>query len=76
MSMCPARIQRIKLSVQKYDLEEKYKTGKELLLADALSRASLIDTSNSKELIEEHVCSISQDLPLSIERKEEFIQET
>ena len=46
------------------------------MLADALSRASLNDTSNSNELVEEQVCSISQDLPLSIEKKEEFIMET
>ncbi len=35
---CPLRIQRMKLATQKYDIEVKYKPGKELFLADALSR--------------------------------------
>lgn len=76
LNMCPARIQRIKLSVQKYDLRVTYKPGKELLLADALSRSPLNDTSNADELLEMQVCTISQDLPISVEKKQEFVNET
>lgn len=76
LNMCPARIQRIKLSLQKYDLTVRYKPGKQLLLADALSRSHLEETSNTNELLEAHVCMIMENLPISIERKEEFVKET
>lgn len=39
INQCPVRVQRIRLGTQKYDIEVKYKHGKELLIADALSRA-------------------------------------
>ena len=37
----PSKIQRIRLGTQKYDLVVKFKPRKDLLLADALSRANL-----------------------------------
>lgn len=41
LNNCPARLQRMLLQIQKYDIEVRYKPGKELYLADALSRAYL-----------------------------------
>ena len=46
----PKRLQRMLLRLQKYDLELQYKKGKEMYIADALSRAypkGLIVTSDS-----------------------------
>ena len=37
----PKRLQRMLLQLQKYDLEVVYKPGKELYIADTLSRAYL-----------------------------------
>lgn len=45
----PQRIQRMLLKVQPYALDIKYKPGKELHIADALSRDYLPDTSGSCE---------------------------
>jgi len=41
----PPRLQRMMLSLQKYDFELVYLAGKENILADTLSRAHLADTS-------------------------------
>ena len=77
LSQCPARIQRMKLNVQKYDLIVSYKPGRELFLADALSRAYLNETkSNIQDDIEAQVCLIEENLPVTIERKQEFINES
>lgn len=35
---CPLRLQRMRLALQKYPLQVKYKRGKDLLIADALLR--------------------------------------
>lgn len=40
LSSAPPRIQRMMLKVQKYDLDLRYKAGKELYVADTLSRAA------------------------------------
>lgn len=34
LKKCPARLQRMLLQVQKYDIELKYKPGKQLVIAD------------------------------------------
>ena len=77
----PKRLQRMLLRLQKYDLELQYKKGKEMYIADALSRAypkDLIVTSDSQsELchqIEEMV--LSQHLPFSVETLSQFRDET
>jgi hypothetical protein len=41
---CPLRIQKMMMRLQRYDLEVKYVPGKQLIVADALSRAT--DTSH------------------------------
>lgn len=77
INTCPARIQRMKLNVQKYDIKITYKPGKELLLADALSRAYLKESSpNLEEELEDQICLLETSLPLSINMKKEFIEET
>lgn len=40
LDKCPLRLQRMRIKLQNYDITLKYKPGKELIVADALSRAS------------------------------------
>ena len=47
MHLIPARLQRMRLQLQKYDIELVYKKGAELYIADTLSRAPLRDTTQS-----------------------------
>ena len=49
---CPKRLQRMRLELQRYDLNVSYKPGKELFIADTLSR-------NYTELQKEHVKVVS-----------------
>ena len=68
------RMQRMRLKLQRYDLEVRYRPGKELLLADALSRNYMP--------YEEHVniCTTEREtmarLAISDERMKRFIKET
>ena len=41
INKCPPRIQRFMLFLQKYDLHLEYIPGKEMVIADTLSRASM-----------------------------------
>ena len=49
-SLCQAspRLQRILLRLQKYDVILNYKSGKEMMIADTLSRACCIDTNTDR----------------------------
>ena len=44
LHMLSARLQRIRMRLQRYDLKLQYKPGKEMLFADMLSRAYVVDT--------------------------------
>ncbi|XP_033745588.1 uncharacterized protein K02A2.6-like [Pecten maximus] len=73
----PPRLQRILLTLQKYDLKVSYKPGKEMFLADTLSRAFL------KESNEDLVPDIAVNevhlllyLPVSPEKLQEFRKAT
>lgn len=50
---CPLRLQRMKITLQQYNLTVKYKPGKHLYLADALSRSSQEDPNF--EIIENEI---------------------
>ena len=43
LARVPARLQRMLLRLQRYDFQSSYKSGNKMLLADALSRASMKD---------------------------------
>ncbi|XP_063233061.1 uncharacterized protein K02A2.6-like [Bacillus rossius redtenbacheri] len=45
LDRCPLRLQRMRIKLQNYDITLKYVPGKELAIADALSRASGPDTN-------------------------------
>ena len=54
----PPRLQRMLLRLQKYDFKLKYKPGKEMLIADTLSRACIKDTTTDR-LEEELSCAVN-----------------
>lgn len=72
LNECPARLLRMRLKLQKYDLEIKYKPGKELLLADALSRNYLTVETQKDAEVEAQVFLLLESFPISIEKKQEF----
>ena len=45
------RMKRMRLKLQRYDLQVNYRSGRELLLADALSRAYIEETNTKEEQI-------------------------
>jgi hypothetical protein len=69
----PMRLQKMMLSLQKYDLKVKYKPGINLQLADTLSRAYLPETQEVlvEDLHVNELC-ISSHLPMSREKYTEF----
>ena len=72
------RLQRMLLRLQKYTLNVVYKKGKDMHIADALSRAYLKAEELDKDLHEEMevmVHSLVQNLPISADRKEEIREE-
>ena len=63
------------LQLQKYDIRLQYTTGKEMYIADTLSRAYLKDLPNDNESDIEGVNMLS-DLPISEQRISEIQQYT
>ena len=78
LSDCPLRIQRLLLRVQRYDLKVSYTPGKFMYTADTLSRAvdPEADQNQREEDIGIHVDSVIETLPVSSDRKKQFVQET
>ena len=76
LSSAPARIQRLLMRLQKYQVNVQYKPGKEMHIADALSRAYLPVTSSPDKEIEAQVHMVISNLPVSNEKLEEFRKET
>lgn len=73
---CPARLQRMLLTLQRYDIDLKYKPGKELIIADSLSRAYLKETYQEKMELETQICMIVNKIEITDERIAELIQLT
>ena len=74
----PPRLQRLLLRVQKYNKKLIYVPGKQLIIADTLSRAysTKHNLSSTEEDIEVHVCAVKQLIPVSEERWKQIAQET
>ena len=67
LSAAPPRLQRMLLQLQRYNFTLLYKPGKEMILADTLSRAYVKGTPDS-DLEEDLVCAVSlvmDNLPVS-----------
>lgn len=73
---CPARLQRMLLFLQKYDINLIYKPGKELILADGLSRAYLKETYEEKMELETQICMITNNVEITDQRIQELVQLT
>ena len=65
LSDAPKRLQRMLLRLQKYSLNVRYKRGKEMHLADTLSRAYLPEEVSVAEVEELECISHSQSLALA-----------
>ncbi|XP_049875309.1 uncharacterized protein K02A2.6-like [Pectinophora gossypiella] len=77
LNKSPTRLQRIRLALQPYTFEIKYKPGKELLVADHLSRSYLDDDSKSYNIdIEAHVAMIINGYNITDQKLQELIEET
>ena len=75
LHQAPARLQRMILTIQRYPITVKYRPGKELIIADTLSRAFLPDHSDSV-LSDRFEINIIHTLPISERKLKEFKQET
>ena len=71
----PARLQRVIMSIQKYPIHVVYKPGKELLIADTLSRAPLPQTANELEF-KEYDINILHTLPVTEPKLAEIKEQT
>lgn len=57
----PKRLQRMRLTLQKYSLELEYKPGPKMYISDTLSRASLPDTPVNQETHQYQIFKIHED---------------
>ena len=71
----PTRLQRMIMSVQRYTIQVSYKPGKELLVADTLSRSPLPDLVDDLEY-QEYDINMLHTLPITEAKLEEFKQST
>ena len=71
----PARLHKIIMSIQKYPIHVVYKLGKELLIADTLSRAPLPQTANELEF-KEYDINILHTLPVTEPKLAEIKEQT
>ena len=80
LSMAPPRLQRMLLRLQRYDFTAKYKPGKEMVLADTLSRAFIpeikLDASHMENEVEYHAHSVLHRMPVSANKMEKIREET
>lgn len=76
MNKCPPRLQRMRVSLQNFDFELKYIPGKEIIVADHLSRSYLKDSSNSEEEKIEAFVMIEQSLNITDTRLNEIKEKT
>lgn len=65
------------MALQPYSFELNYKPGKELLVADHLSRSHLLETEENSDLkVETHVAMVMESFRISDEKLEELVLET
>jgi hypothetical protein len=73
LTAAPPRLQRMMLSLQKYDLTVQYKPGKSLYIADTLSRAPSPAVGESQD---QYMVHTIENLPISNEKIQEFQRAT
>ena len=72
----PQRLQRMMLRLQRYDLQVEYEPGKNLYIADTLSRAPEGQNETAANSKDEFEVLIIENMPDSEEKLEQFKQET
>ncbi|KAK7939091.1 hypothetical protein WMY93_002417 [Mugilogobius chulae] len=74
----PPRIQRLLLRLQKYSLTFEFTPGKHLVMADALSRASLNCTgpNNTEHDVQVHVDTMQKHMPVSKDKWRQIAEAT
>ncbi|XP_031359175.1 uncharacterized protein K02A2.6-like [Photinus pyralis] len=75
LNACPARLQRMLLSLQKYQIHLIYKPGKDLIIADTLSRANSSKTFDDNLDLEAQVCLIQKKLIITDNRVAQLVKE-
>lgn len=74
---CPARLQRMLIRLQKYDFKVVYKPGKDLFIADALSRAFLKNQKIENNFdTDMEVCVIDMPYKMTDKKCNELIKAT
>ena len=76
LDKAPARLQRMLLRLQRYNIDLRYKPGKELYSADTLSRAHLSTTGDDDEDLVLCVHTATANLPVSDKKLAELRQES
>ena len=77
LTSAPACLQRMLLHLQRYDYTTTYRPGKEMILADSLSRMKKITTASDKEMnLEYKVCFIQFSSPRLMELREKTQKDT
>ena len=78
LSKSPARLQRFRLRLQRYDFTVNYQQGKLMYVADTLSRAPLAESTPEilPDDIDTYVYSVYDNLPISSNRLNQFQKET
>ena len=74
LSSAPPRLQRMLLQLQKYDINVKHVSGKNIPVSDALSRKHLATLDNMSEEFEASVNCVMENLPVS-DQKMDYIRE-
>lgn len=78
----PLRLQRMRIRLQKFDIKVQYTPGKQLVLADALSRAYITEEDDPygdlalEDEIEYHVSMILDNIGISDDKLAEIAKET
>ena len=75
LHQAPARLQRMIMSIQKYPITVVYKPGKELFIADTLSRAPLPEEADELEF-KEYDINILHTLPVTTPKLDEIKEKT
>ena len=78
LNKSPPRIQRFRLRLQKYDFDFQYVPGKQLHVADTLSRAYLREATPeiSEQDMAYHIHSVISSLPISADKLKQLQKET
>ena len=80
LTSVPSRLQRMLVRLQQYEIRMTYKPGKEMIIADALSRAYLTDKgTNNNQMNDEtegFVHAVINRIPVSEEGVEQIRKET